>query len=159
MSTPPPMPASQPYAPSPAPGAPYPPQAGPHVPPQQMAPGYGSPLPQHTAGFGDAVRSEWTKIRTVRSTVWTLALLFILTFGIGLLYAATQSGDDYVGMPLLSGGLFGLIFGQLCVIPLGVLVITSEYSTGMIRTTLTACPNRGRVLLAKTVVFFGCRSS
>ncbi|MGK5533393.1 ABC transporter permease [Streptomyces sp. URMC 129] len=132
-----------------------PPQAPPFTPPAPgTAPGYASPIPVRPTHLGHAIASEWTKIRTVRSTVWTLVLMFVLTVGIGLLYATALSGEDYVGMPLLSGGFFGLMFGQICVITLGVLVISSEYGTGMMRTTLTACPQRGRVLLAKALVFF-----
>jgi hypothetical protein len=116
--------------------------------------GYASPIPVVRTNFGHALASEWTKIRTVRSTVWTLILMFALTVGVGLLFAVALSTEDYVGMPLLAGGFFGLMFGQLCVITLGVLVVTSEYGTGMMRTTLTACPHRGRVLLAKATVFF-----
>ncbi|WP_344328577.1 ABC transporter permease [Streptomyces macrosporus] len=104
--------------------------------------------------LGHAIASEWTKIRSVRSTVWTLAVMFVLVVGIGLLVALALGSQDTLELPVLSGGFFGLMLGQLCVITLGVLVITSEYSTGMIRTTLTACPRRGRVLTAKAVVFF-----
>ncbi|WP_053171457.1 ABC transporter permease [Streptomyces sp. SBT349] len=132
---------------------PLPQQASPHLPPVQ-APAGPAPLPAARAHLGHAIASEWTKIRTVRSTVWTLVMMFVLTVGIGLLFAVSVSGDDYVGMPLLAGGFFGLMLGQICVITLGVLVISSEYSTGMMRTTLTACPRRGRVLTAKAIVFF-----
>ncbi|MBO8195423.1 ABC transporter permease subunit [Streptomyces oryzae] len=121
--------------------------------PNGIAP-YSSPIPMARTHLGHALVSEWTKIRTVRSTVWTLSVMFALVVGIGLLTALGMSGQDYTGMPLLSGGLFGLMLGQICVITLGVLVISSEYGTGMIRTTLTACPQRGRVLLAKALVFF-----
>ncbi|MEU5835136.1 ABC transporter permease [Streptomyces diacarni] len=114
---------------------------------------YSSPIPMARTNLGHALVSEWTKIRTVRSTVWTLGVMFALVVGIGLLSAVGLSGD-YTGMPLLSSGLFGLMLGQICVITLGVLVVTSEYGTGMIRTTLTACPQRARVLLAKATVFF-----
>ncbi|MBL1065359.1 ABC transporter permease [Streptomyces sp. 7-21] len=133
-----------------------PPQGHPGQPPAPSAqPAPGTAVPgAGRSHFGHALLSEWTKIRTVRSTMWTLVLMFVLTVGIGLLVAAALSGEDYTGMPLLSSGLFGLMLGQLCIITLGVLVITSEYGTGMIRTTLTACPHRGRVLLAKAVVFF-----
>ncbi|MGH3309584.1 MAG: ABC transporter permease [Streptomyces sp.] len=117
-------------------------------------PGYASPIPLARTHLGHALASEWTKIRTVRSTVWTLSVMFALVVGIGLLTALGLSGGDYTGMPLLAPGLFGLMLGQICVITLGVLVITSEYGTGMIRTTLTACPARGRVLMAKSLVFF-----
>lgn len=115
---------------------------------------YSSPIPMARTHLGHALLSEWTKIRTVRSTVWTLGVMFALVVGVGLLTALALSGEDYTGMPLLSSGLFGLMLGQICVITLGVLAISSEYGTGMIRSTLTACPQRGRVLLAKSAVFF-----
>ncbi|WP_410536419.1 ABC transporter permease [Streptomyces sp. KL2] len=135
-------------------------QAAPQTAPQAFSgppPGshvYASPIPVRRTHLGHAVASEWTKIRSVRSTVWTLAVMFVLVVGVGLLMALALGSQDGLGMPVLAGGFFGLMLGQLCVITLGVLVITSEYSTGMIRTTLTACPQRGRVLAAKALVFF-----
>lgn len=133
------------------------PQAGPQprgpVPTRGQAPGF-APVPEARANFGHALVSEWTKIRSVRSTVWTLGVMFVLVVGIGFLTALGLSGGTYTGMPILSTGLFGLMLGQICVITLGVLVVTSEYGTGMIRATFTACPRRGRVLLAKSTVFF-----
>ncbi|OEV05400.1 ABC transporter permease, partial [Streptomyces nanshensis] len=134
-----------------------PPQAAFHGGPQGApAPGngYTSPIPVTRTHLGHAIVSEWTKIRSVRSTVWTLSVMFALVVGIGLLTALGLSGTDFVGMPLLAPGLFGLMLGQICVITLGVLVVTSEYGTGMIRTTMTACPKRGRVLVAKSLIFF-----
>lgn len=132
------------------------------APPPQGAPqpgpppggGYASPIPVTRTHLGHAIVSEWTKIRSVRSTVWTLGVMFVVTVGIGLLTALGLSGTDFVGMPLLAPGLFGLMLGQICVITLGVLVVTSEYGTGVIRTTMTACPKRGRVLIAKSLIFF-----
>ncbi|WP_240649404.1 ABC transporter permease [Streptomyces sp. Z26] len=149
---------STPYAQQPPPSpVPTPPGHAPH-PPYTAPPGggYSSPIPVTRAHLGHALASEWTKIRSVRSTVWTLGIMFMLVVGIGLLTAVglDSEGDGYIDMPLLAGGLFGLMLGQICVITLGVLVITSEYGTGMIRTTLTACPRRGRVLAAKALVFF-----
>ncbi|MEV0775856.1 ABC transporter permease subunit [Streptomyces sp. NPDC050433] len=117
---------------------------------------YTSPIPVRPATLGDAVASEWTKIRSVRSTMWTLGVMIVLMLGIGTLVAwglslteASLSGES--ALPL---GFFGVLLGSICVITLGVLTIASEYGTGMIRTTLTACPSRGRVLAAKSIVFF-----
>jgi hypothetical protein len=115
---------------------------------------YSSPIPVRGTHLGHALASEWTKIRTVRSTVWTLVIMFAVTVGVGLLFAVALSGEEYLATPLLSGGFFGLMLGQICIITLGVLVVSSEYGTGMMRTTLTACPRRGRVLIAKALVFF-----
>ncbi|MFD9489215.1 ABC transporter permease [Streptomyces sp. NPDC059991] len=131
------------------------------TPYQQQAPGaplgtYTSPIPVRPASLGDALASEWTKIRSVRSTMWTLGVLIVLVLGIGLLAAvAVNASDAKMGdTPLLSLGFYGVLLGSICVITLGVLTIASEYGTGMIRTTLTACPSRARILAAKSVVFF-----
>ncbi|MFC7220822.1 ABC transporter permease [Streptomyces polyrhachis] len=115
--------------------------------------GYVSALPVRRTHLGDALLSEWTKIRSVRSTMWTLGIMLVLVIGVGALMAASQNGSMYVTDPL-SGGFAGLLLGQVCVITLGVLVVTSEYSTDMVRTTFTACPQRLRVLAAKGIVFF-----
>lgn len=156
--------AQQPYQAQqfqPQPGAPQQAATATAPPPQGYSPGgpppgggYTSPIPVTRTHLGHAIVSEWTKIRSVRSTVWTLSVMLVLVVGIGFLTALGLSGTDFVGMPLLAPGLFGLMLGQICVITLGVLVVTSEYGTGMIRTTMTACPKRGRVLIAKSLIFF-----
>jgi ABC-type transport system involved in multi-copper enzyme maturation permease subunit len=80
----------------------------------------------------------------------------VLVIGIGLLAGAvvSNSSSDLSGENPLSFGFFGLLLGSMCIITLGVLTTASEYGTGMIRTTMTACPTRGRVLAAKAIVFF-----
>ncbi|WP_030759820.1 ABC transporter permease [Streptomyces griseus] len=118
--------------------------------------GYVSPIPVRRAHLGDALASEWTKIRSVRSTMWTLGTMVLLMLAIGLGVAAIASGEggnmgEESALPL---GFFGMLPASICVITLGVLTISSEYGTGMIRTTLTACPSRARVLTAKALVFF-----
>jgi ABC-2 family transporter protein len=133
---------------APPPG-PYPPQ-GPAVPPVAV---YSSPIPVVPTHLGHALASEWTKIRTVRSTLWSLGVMGVVVVGIGLLMTVTVGQQEYDNSPILSFGLPGVLLGQLCIVTLGVLVITSEYGTGMIRTTFTACPRRGRVLTAKAIVF------
>ncbi len=132
-----------------------------HQPHAPQAPGpqlgtYTSPIAQRRPGFGDALASEWTKIRSVRSTIWTLGVLVVLMLGLGLLFAVLlrANGTGETNTPVLVFGAFGVLLGSICVITLGVLTISSEYGTGMIRTTLTACPSRGRILAAKSVVFF-----
>ncbi|MEV6161582.1 ABC transporter permease subunit [Streptomyces sp. NPDC052052] len=132
--------------------APVPRQYGPNA----FAGPYASSIPVRQATLGDALASEWTKIRSVRSTMWTLGIMIVLLLGIGLLTAVAVSAAtaDTSGTPVLSFGFFGVLLGSICVITLGVLTITSEYGTGMIRTTLTACPSRARVLTAKAIVFF-----
>ncbi|MFF8378928.1 ABC transporter permease subunit [Streptomyces sp. NPDC015661] len=117
---------------------------------------YVSPIPVRAAHLGDALASEWTKIRSVRSTLWTLGVMILLMLAIGLGIAAIAAASP---APLgeesaLTFGFFGMLPASICVITLGVLTIASEYGTGMIRTTLTACPSRARVLTAKAIVFF-----
>ena len=117
---------------------------------------YVSPIPVRKAHLGDALASEWTKIRSVRSTIWTLGIMILLMLGIGLGVGAIVSASEVSteGETALGLGFFGVLLGSICVITLGVLTIASEYGTGMIRTTLTACPSRARVLAAKAIVFF-----
>ncbi|MFE2581929.1 ABC transporter permease [Streptomyces sp. NPDC059378] len=121
-------------------------------------PSYTSPIPVVRTHLGHAIASEWTKIRSVRSTMWTLGVFVLLVVGIGLLAAlvisANATESDLSGENPLSYGFFGLLIGSMCIITLGVLTTASEYGTGMIRTTMTACPSRGRVLTAKAIVFF-----
>ncbi|MGW1880307.1 ABC transporter permease [Streptomyces sp. NPDC001975] len=139
------------------------PQAAPAAPDWQAAPGgphpgYTSPIPVVRTHLGHAIASEWTKIRSVRSTIWTLGVFVLLVVGIGLLAGAvvssSSSSDDLSGENALSLGFFGLLLGSMCIITLGVLTTASEYGTGMIRTTMVACPSRARVLAAKAIVFF-----
>lgn len=139
------------------------PQAAPSAPDWQAAPGgsypgYVSPIPVERTNLWHAITSEWTKIRSVRSTIWTLGVFVLLVVGIGLLAGAvvsnSSSSDDLSGESALSLGFFGLLLGSMCIITLGVLTTASEYGTGMIRTTMVACPSRARVLAAKAIVFF-----
>ncbi|MCF4140366.1 ABC transporter permease [Streptomyces sp. Tue 6430] len=135
------------------------PQAAPawQAAPGPSYPGYTSPIPVVRTHLGHAVASEWTKIRSVRSTMWTLGVFVLLVVGIGLLtavFVAANSDGALEGENPLSFGFFGLLLGSICVITLGVMTTASEYGTGMIRTTMVACPSRGRVLGAKALVFF-----
>ncbi|MGW2086594.1 ABC transporter permease subunit [Streptomyces sp. NPDC001880] len=146
MTTPPtPQAPSQRQAPAPQ----HSPQTAPSGP-------YTSPIPVRRATLGDAIASEWTKIRSVRSTMWTLGIMIVLLIGIGLLatLAVNTASSEFGSTPVLSLGFFGVLLGSICVITLGVMTIASEFGTGMIRTTLTACPSRARVLSAKAIVFF-----
>jgi ABC-2 type transport system permease protein len=121
-----------------------------------------SALPPATgrAGLVGALRSEFTKLRSVRSTYWTIAALFIVSVGIAAIAGfAIKSNlqSNPVNKAALDatqaslGGFFEL--GQLIIAVLGAMAITSEYSTGMIRTSLTAMPRRGTVFAAKLIVF------
>src|ERR1700683_2289014 len=112
------------------------------------------------AGLKGALASEFTKLRSVRSTYWTLGALFFVSVGLGIAITAgtaanfannpgNKAGFDATQASL--GAFFEL--GQLIIAVLGAMVITSEYSTGMVRTSLTAQPRRGVVYAAKAIVF------
>jgi ABC-type transport system involved in multi-copper enzyme maturation permease subunit len=113
------------------------------------------PGPGARAGLAGALRSEITKIRSTRSTWWTLIALTVVTIGIGTLtsFGAVSSHQGGPGFDATSQSLAGLLLGQLVIAVLGALTITSEYSTGMIRTSLTAQPRRSVVYAAKAIVF------
>jgi ABC-2 type transport system permease protein len=115
------------------------------------------PAPGRRAGFGGALRSEVTKILSVRSTYWALLALVVVTIGIGALAsggaASHASGVDRATFDPTQQSLAGLYVGQLVIAVLGALTITSEYSTGMIRTTLAVQPRRLTVFTAKALVF------
>ncbi|MEU1709651.1 ABC transporter permease [Streptomyces sp. NPDC005706] len=105
------------------------------------------------------IRSEWTKIRSVSSTVWTLSLAVLVTLALGMLISAlTRSQFD--NMPVRERLSFdatvvsfaGMTLGQLAMIVFGVLVVSNEYSTGMIRVSLAAVPQRGTFLFGKIAV-------
>ncbi|WP_374774067.1 ABC transporter permease [Streptomyces sp. NBC_01310] len=113
--------------------------------------------------FGRLMLSEWTKIRSVRSTVWSLAILIVVTLIFTALFmqmgVANWDKSDpgqQAEMRLDPTGTIlgsGILLSQLAVCVLGVMVIASEYSTGMIRASLLAVPKRVPVLLAKAAVF------
>ncbi|MEU7893577.1 ABC transporter permease subunit [Nonomuraea sp. NPDC049152] len=103
----------------------------------------------------DVLRSEWTKIRSVRSTMWTLGTAGVLMLAFGALMAVVVSGQSggMEGLEPAGMSLTGLPFASLALATLGVLVISGEYRSGAIRTTLAAVPNRLELLTAKVVVF------
>jgi ABC-2 type transport system permease protein len=124
-----------------------------HLAPQPRA---ALPAPAGRAGFGGALRSEFTKIRSVRSTYWTLLALVVVTVGIGALTclgAVSRGADHGPNFDPAFRSLVGLYLGQLIIAVLGALTITSEYATGMIRTSLAVQPRRGTLFAAKAVVF------
>lgn len=136
---------------------PQPPVPQQPAPNWQAAPGasYTSPIPVVRTHLGHAIASEWTKIKSVRSTMWTLGIFLLFVVGIGFLVATQTSASDFGDdVPFTVPAFFGLVLGQICLITLGVLVISSEYGTGMIRTTFTASPQRHQVLTAKLLIFF-----
>ncbi|MDE3132763.1 MAG: ABC transporter permease subunit [Acidobacteriota bacterium] len=106
------------------------------------------------------IRSEWTKLWTLRSTRWSLFLAFIAQAGLGPLIAeiqmarwSTLSFQDRIGINVIDHSLGGWHLAQLAVAILGVMTITGEYHTGMIRSSLMAAPKRLPVLWAKLLVF------
>jgi ABC-2 type transport system permease protein len=108
--------------------------------------------------FGGVLRSEWIKLISLRSTLWCYIILVLLTVGLGLLYAATFTSDVPLGdqarqMVWVQAATLGIGFSQLVAAVLGALMITGEYGTGMIRSTLTAVPTRTPALVAKALVF------
>jgi ABC-type transport system involved in multi-copper enzyme maturation permease subunit len=118
------------------------------------------PPSQGRAGLKGALASEFTKLRSVRSTYWTLAALLIVSLGLGAAITAGQAAQfthnpaneaGFDGTQLSLGAFFEI--GQLIIAVLGAMAITAEYSTGMIRTSLTAQPRRGVVYAAKAIVF------
>lgn len=101
--------------------------------------------------FPRLVRSEAVKLFTLRSTWWSLGVTVVLAVGISLLFAWALSGSDG-GFDPVSAVLIPTQFTMLVAGILGAMAVTGEYSTGMIRSTLTAEPRRGTVLLAKALV-------
>lgn len=106
----------------------------------------------------DVMRSEWTKLRSLRSTVWTLIAGFAMTVGLGGLISwasvsTAPAGATGTPAQAVMGALAALPFGAVAMATLGVLVISGEYRTGMIRTSLQAVPQRLTFLYGKAVVF------
>ncbi len=133
----------------------------------------GAPAPAQRGKltFGGLLVSEWIKLTTVRSTVWSLAILVLISVGLGLLIATfLEAGDAGAaggpggpGSPAdaaaaaatdwaLTSATAGMSMASLVAAILGALNVTSEYSTGMIRSSLAAVPKRLPVLFAKAVV-------
>ncbi|MEU9210258.1 ABC transporter permease [Streptomyces sp. NPDC048415] len=113
--------------------------------------------------FGRLMLSEWTKIRSVRSTIWSLAILVVVTLvftavfmQMGIANWDKSDPSQQATMRLDPTGTIlgsGILLSQLAVCVLGAMVIASEYSTGMIRASLLAVPKRVPVLAAKGAVF------
>ena len=101
--------------------------------------------------FGALLRSEWTKLRSVRSTWWCTAVYLLVVGASGWLAAAGTDSAPRADIAV-SAALTGFGFGQLVLVVLGVLAVSSEFGSGMALVSLTAVPRRTRLLLAKTVV-------
>jgi ABC-type transport system involved in multi-copper enzyme maturation permease subunit len=107
------------------------------------------------AGLPQAVRAEWTKLVSLRSTRWTLLITAVGTFLVS--YLATHSAlhhskSWYQGFDPTSQSLTGLAIGSLALGVLGILAVSGEYGSGTIRSSLAAMPRRGVLLTAKVVV-------
>ncbi|HET9081759.1 MAG TPA: ABC transporter permease subunit [Trebonia sp.] len=119
------------------------------------------PAPSGRAGFGGTLRSEFTKIGSVRSTYQTLLLLLAVSVVIGAAISAISANfwsntppADRTPLDATQLSLVGmLLLGQLVMVVPGALVLSAEYSTGMIRTSLIAMPRRGVLYVAKAVAF------
>lgn len=119
----------------------------------------GSPV----TGFSRLLLAEWTKIRSVRSTVWSLIIFVVVTLGFTALLtwlisanwsqARPEQRVATVTDPVATILGTGLGFGQLAIAVLGVLIISGEYSSGTIRASLLAVPRRSPMLAAKGIVF------
>jgi len=122
-------------------------------------------LPASTAakepsiGYLNLARSEWTKLKSVRSTYWTALVAVLAMIALGAAICARMAALINEGKESIDGfdpttfSLNGLYLAQVAAGALGVLVISSEYGTGMIRATLSAVPQRLAVLGAKGAVF------
>ncbi len=120
---------------------------------------YLSPVRAKGVSFPRALQSEWTKLRTLRSTWTTLATAVLLMVGVAVLVSSVVVSQWDTTDPLsralfepLSVALAGTTFAAIAIAAFGVLTITGEYATGAIRGSLLAVPRRTPVLLAKAVL-------
>ena len=119
------------------------------------------PAPSRPAGLVGTLRSEFTKIRSVRSTYWSLILLVVTGIAWSVAFCAGEAAhwphmtaQAKAGFDPTQSSIVGLaLLGQLVIVVLGTLSITSEYSTGMIRTSLSVMPRRRILYAAKAAVF------
>lgn len=106
--------------------------------------------------------AEWTKLRTLRSSGWTLAAMFVASLGLAALIAASDAhgysgltAADKAGWDPTNESLAGTLFGQLAIGVFGVLAITGEFASGTIRSSIAAVPRRTPLLVAKGLVYGG----
>ncbi len=127
-------------------------------PAAQPAPGRAAP---RRVALSRTIRSEFTKLRSVRSTYWTLFVLALASITWCVAYCLgtvhqwpTMSAPDRAGFDATQSSIMGVaLLGQLVIVVLGALMITSEYSTGLVRMSLTVMPRRGTLYAAKAAVF------
>ena len=127
--------------------------------PTLTAPERAVPAPARRPGLADAFGSELIKIRSVRSTYFTLIAFVLAGIGFSVLFAAGQvshwgSSQSEIGFNATTPTLTGVVMlGELIIVVLGALTLTSEYGTGMISTSLTVMPRRLVLYAAKAIVF------
>ncbi|HEY5274519.1 MAG TPA: ABC transporter permease subunit [Acidimicrobiales bacterium] len=117
-------------------------------------------MPSGRYGLSGVLKSEWTKLRSVRSTMWTLAITVVLGIGVSALVTwqtrahwATTTAFNRATFDPAGTSLVGLFIGQFAIGVLGALVLSAEYGTGTIRATFAAAPRRPMMLVAKAAVF------
>lgn len=111
-------------------------------------------------GFASAARMEWLKLRSLRSSRWITLIIVASVIGVGIAvlsyypgHWAHMSAASKADFDPTNNGYAGMAIAQLAVGVAGVLVMTGEYSSGSIRSTLATIPNRPMLLTAKAVVF------
>jgi ABC-2 type transport system permease protein len=115
--------------------------------------------PAGRQGLRACLRMEWVKLRSLRSTWWALGLTPVVMIGLAILVLwrvpadwHSMSASDRAAFDPTNDGFIGVALAQLILAVVGVLAVTGEYSSGMIRSTLAAAPRRGQVLAAKAAV-------
>ncbi|MFT3799240.1 ABC transporter permease subunit [Microbacterium sp.] len=122
-----------------------------------------APQTRYRVSFAHLIGSEWIKVRSLRSTWWSIALVAVVSIGLSLLMASAMAA--YTDASATAGTtvaqtnplavqaiVFSTVLTQLLAVIVGTITVTGEYSTGMIRSTLTAAPGRIGALLAKALV-------
>lgn len=122
-------------------------------------PGGPGAAPDGRYRFRGLARMEWVKLHSLRSIRWTVLVSAVICVGLGMLVLhyvpgqwATMNSADRRSFDPVNSGFTGLALAQLAAAAIGVLAVTSEYSSGMIRATLAAAPGRVRLALAKAAV-------
>lgn len=113
---------------------------------------------QPAPGLGAALRAEWLKLTTVRSTWWTLVALVVIGAGLTTLLGALNA--EWLASPQADEDpaafiTWGMMLAPAAAVVLGALVVTAEYGSGTIRSSFAAVPSRGRVMLAKSILVAG----
>ncbi len=121
-----------------------------------------SSLPPGRVTMGGVIQAEWIKLRSLRSTTFSLLAAVVIIVGLGTLFSALRAhrftqdlgpNGRAFGFDATQVSLRGVFLAQLAIGVLGVLVISGEYGTGMIRSSIAAVPHRQPVLIAKALVF------